>query len=157
MSNLEEVSSRLFIRQITPADQAVARNIILSGLSEHFDQVDPTLNPDLDDIDSTYSACGHPFVVATFEESIVGTGGLLVESMQEGRIVRLSVVREHRDHGIGQAIVTHLLTMARELNLHLIHVETNRDWYPAIGLYYRCGFKQLYVDDESVHMALDLG
>ncbi len=156
ISDLEEVLSRIVIRQITPEDQAVSRNIILRGLGEHFDRVDPTLNPDLDDIVSAYSASGHIFVVATIEELIVGTGGLRIVNTQEGRIVRLSVIRELRGHGIGQAIVTYLLNMARELSLRRIHVETNRDWYPAIGLYDHCGFIQLYADDESVHMALDL-
>ncbi len=156
MSTYEEVLSRIVIRQIRSEDQAESRNIILSGLGEHFDRVDPTLNPDLDDIVAVYLARGHQFVVATVEELIVGTGGLRIENVQDGRIVRLSVARELRGHGIGQAIVTYLLDLARELGLHRIHVETNRDWYPAIGLYGHCGFKQLYADDESVHMALDL-
>lgn len=156
MSHLKELPSRIFIRQIRAEDQVVSRNIILSGLGEHFDLVDTALNPDLDDIVSTYSASGHQFVVATIEESIVGTGGLRMENIQEGRIVRLSVIRELRGRGIGQAIVTYLINMARELSLHRIHVETNRDWYPAISLYDHCGFKQLYADDENVHMALDL-
>lgn len=156
MSNREEVLSRVVVRQIRSEDQAESRNIILSGLGEHFDRVDPTLNPDLDDIVAAYPASGHKFVVATIEEHILGTGGLRIENRQEGRIVRLSVVRELRGHGIGQAIVTHLLGLALELNVHRIHVETNRDWYPAIGFYDHCGFKQLYADDESVHMVLDL-
>lgn len=156
MSNHDEVVSTVVIRQIRAEDQTESQNIILSGLGEHFDHIDLALNPDLDDIVAAYPASGHQFVVATIEEQIVGTGGLLVESEKIGRIVRLSVARELRGRGIGQTIVDYLLSLAFELGLHRIHVETNHDWYPAIDLYSRCGFKQLFADDESVYMALDL-
>jgi len=35
-------------------------------------------------------------------------------------------------------------------------VETNNDWYDAIGLYERCGFVEYDRDAESVYLALPL-
>jgi ribosomal protein S18 acetylase RimI-like enzyme len=35
-------------------------------------------------------------------------------------------------------------------------VETNIDWYDAIRLYQRCGFKEYKRDDEEIHLSLTL-
>jgi ribosomal protein S18 acetylase RimI-like enzyme len=57
---------------------------------------------------------------------------------------------------VGRALVTHLLDSAREWGLTRIEVETNHDWYDAIGLYERCGFTEFARDAESVYLALNL-
>ena len=145
------------IRAIAREDQITSRGLILSGLGEHFSKIDPSLNPDLDDIVAFYPERGHQFVVAALGDRIVGAGGLLVENHDAGRIVRLSVTPELRGRGIGRSIVADLIQRAINSQLLRINVETNLDWYQAIGLYERCGFRELYTDDESVHMILDIG
>jgi ribosomal protein S18 acetylase RimI-like enzyme len=156
MTIQDELRPNVIVRAIIKEDQIDSREIILSGLGEHFPEIDPSLNPDLDDIVTYYLESGHQFVVAITGDRIVGTGGLLIEKQKEGRIVRLSVIRELRGLGIGQAVVNELLQRAKNRHLLRINVETNLDWYPAIGLYRRCGFRELYTDDESVHMVLDI-
>jgi GNAT superfamily N-acetyltransferase len=157
MLDREELQSKLIIRQFRPEDQYESRSLILSGLGEHFERVDPSLNPDLDDIDAVYTAKGHRFVVASIEKRIIGTGGLLIKNANDGRIVRLSVVQDLRGFGFGRAIILYLLELAKNQGLRRIHVETNLDWYPAINLYRQCGFEQLRTDDESIHLVRDLG
>jgi GNAT superfamily N-acetyltransferase len=112
-----EIPLGITIRTIVKEDQIVSREIILSGLGEHFTEIDPSLNPDLDDIVAYFPERGHQFVVAAMGERIVGTGGLLIENQEDGRIVRLSVVPELRGHGIGQAIVADLIQRAENSRL----------------------------------------
>jgi len=156
MNNQDGFLLRMLIRDVTIEDQGAAQELVLSGLGEHFGRIDPSLNPDLDDIFTAYPASGNRFIVALIDGEIVATGGLLIESKEAGRIVRLSVKREFRGHGIGKTIILHLVQIARECRLLRINVETNLDWHPAIGLYKRCGFRKRYSDDESVHMAIDI-
>src|SRR5215469_12477663 len=66
------------IRPFVPGDQDAARRLILAGLGEHFGFIDPSYNPDLDDIQANYVAGGHVFVVAELDGALVGTAGLLV-------------------------------------------------------------------------------
>ncbi len=144
------------IRQFRPKDQKAAISLILCGLGEHFDHIDRSLNPDLDDIAGYYLSQGHHFVVAAKDEIIVGAGGLLLVNEDEGRIVRLSVSGSYRGQGLGSSIVTTLLGLASELGLSRVHVETNLDWYQAIAVYERCGFERISADGESAHMVFEL-
>lgn len=151
-----QVRPKIRIRPFRPEDQDDSRDLILSGLGEHFGHIDPKLNPDIDDIQTLYLSAGHQFVVATIDTGIVGTGGLLAENQEEGRIVRVSVDRQIRGQGIGRAIVNHLVSIARDRGFKRILVETNKDWYPAISLYRRAGFVLVSEDTESAHLVLNL-
>ncbi|MGH2484533.1 MAG: GNAT family N-acetyltransferase [Ktedonobacterales bacterium] len=144
------------IRLFAPADQLTVRALVNAGLGEHFGYVDPRHNPDLDDIAASYPDKGDVFVVATLDGAIVGTGALVVEDARTGRLVRMSVARERRGAGIGQALVYHLIAIARERGLERLNVETNRDWEDAKGLYRACGFTQVAQDAVSCHFALSL-
>lgn len=146
------------IRPFTTADQAAARRLILEGLGEHFGVIDETRNPDLDDIWAHYIACGSLFVVVYAGTVLVGTGALWIAPDDSGcgRIVRVSVSAQHRQEGIGRAIVAYLVRAARQRGLKRLLVETNHDWYAAIALYQRCGFTPYDRDDESIHLALTL-
>lgn len=149
-------TSNIYLRPFLPEDQDVARQLILEGLGEHFGHIDLSQNPDLDDIEANYIGAGHSFVIAEKDRQIVGTGALLSESEDTGRIARVSVTPGLRGLGIGRSIVAHLLEVGRRLGKRQIVVETNCDWYPAINLYKHCGFHEYDRDDESVHMCLEL-
>ena len=146
----------LLIRPFEAKDQEVARTLILEGLGEHFGNIDESLNPDLDDITASYIAQGHAFVVAQIDENLVGTGALIREDENIGRIARMSVRKQHRRRGVGRALTKHLIKMARGRGFKRLLVETNNDWDDAIGLYKHCGFIEYDLDDVSVHMGLDL-
>lgn len=145
------------IRPFRREDQEEVRRIILEGLGEHFGTIDQNMNPDLDDIMTTYTKAGHEFVVAELEAWMVGTGALLIEDNNRGRIVRVSVNPKFRNRGYGEAIVKHLLRLGQKNGLGEIVVETNHDWDSALKLYQKCGFQPYERDEESVHLHLDLG
>jgi GNAT superfamily N-acetyltransferase len=142
------------IRPFAPADQAAARALILDGLREHWGWLDPTLNPDLDDITASYIAPGHVFLVATIGPAIAGTGALKIAGAA-GQIVRMSVGLPWRRRGIGRAVMVALLANARERGLSRVWMETNDDWGDALGLYQRCGFREFDRRDGCVFMELD--
>ncbi|HEX6122165.1 MAG TPA: GNAT family N-acetyltransferase, partial [Ktedonobacterales bacterium] len=143
----------LLPRPFTPADQAAARQLILDGLGEHFGFVDASRNPDLADIAATYLARGHVFLVAERAGALVGTGALLVaEETRAGQIVRMSVAGAQRRHGIGRALVAALIAAAQARGLRRLTVETNKDWYDAIGLYIASGFREDTLDEESIYL-----
>src|SRR5579859_5383023 len=144
------------IRPFEASDQQAARWLILSGLGEHFGYIDESLNPDIDDIMSNYITARHVFIIAQSGENMVGTGALLIKDAVVGRIVRMSVSSAHRRRGIGKAIVEHLIAIARQRGLRRLLVETNNNWFNAIGLYKHLGFSEYERDSESVHMALNL-
>lgn len=145
------------MRPFRREDQAEARRIILEGLGDHFGTIDQNLNHDLDDIMTTYTKAGHEFIVAELEAWMVGTGALLYEDNNRGRIVRVSVNPKFRNRGYGEAIVKHLIRLGQKNGLGQIVVETNQDWISAIDLYQKCGFQPYDRDDESLYLRMDLG
>jgi len=140
------------IRGFDIRDQESARQLIISGLGEHFDQIDYSMNSDLDDIFASYIKSENAFIIAEIDHCMVGTGALVQESNDTGRIVRVSVSKTMRNRGIGKMIVEHLIELGRKRKLKLIVVETNLDWGAANNLYQRLGFKESARDDNSIHM-----
>jgi ribosomal protein S18 acetylase RimI-like enzyme len=139
------------IRPFTPADQIATRQLILNGLGSHFGFIDETMNPDLDDIWQHYVVPGNIFVVAELNGRVVGSGALIKETKENGRLVRMSVSTDCQRRGIGRMLVQHLIQKAREQGYQYLFVETNHDWYDAISLYQSCGFGEYERDEESRH------
>ncbi len=146
----------LSIRHFEARDQIAARQLILTGLGEHFGWIDETCNPDLDDITANYLACGHTFLIAEIDGELVGTGALMTESEKVGRIVRMSVSHNHRRNRIGQALVARLLEIAKQKRFSEIKISTDVGWDDAIGLYNHCGFTETHRDQLGVYFELHL-
>ena len=148
--------SKILISPFDPPDQAAVRALILAGLKDHFGELDPAFNHDLDDIAASYIATGGVVIVAELEDRIVGTGALIPEKPGVSRIVRMSVDRAIRGRGLGKRLVTQLIEIARARGNHQILVETNDDWRDAIALYRSCGFEDERVIDGEIHLQLAL-
>ncbi len=100
----------IFLRPFQPQDQQPARELILEGLVEHWGFLDPTLNPDLNDIAHTYA--NGLFLTAWQGMTLVGTGAFLPVDGQTVQIVRMSVRKSHRRLGLGKRILEALLQEA---------------------------------------------
>lgn len=146
----------LHIRPFISHDQEAARGLILQGLGEHFGFIDETLNPDLDDISAHYLAPGHFFLVAERQQTLVGTGALLLQPAATGELVRISTHSAYRRLGIARAICLHLIEHARQLKLRTLMVKTNLGWGGAITLYQRLGFVEYRRSSTELAFALDL-
>ena len=144
------------IRIFNGKDQESARQLIISGLGEYFDQIEYSLNRDLDDIGASYIETKNDFIIAEIDRRMIGTGALIQESNDTGRIVRVSVSKPMRNRGIGKTIVEHLIELGRKRKFKQIVVETNLDWIVANNLYLGLGFKESARDDISVHLVRKL-
>jgi GNAT superfamily N-acetyltransferase len=148
------MENELCIRSFEVGDQEQARWLILQGLGEHFSYIDETLNPDLEDIVRNYIVPGHIFVVACISSELVGTGALIPHGEGISQMVRISTRKDYRRRGIGQAIVTYLISVARLRGDRRIIVETNATWHDAIHLYQRLGFVEYGYTDLTVSLEL---
>ena len=63
--------------------QSEVKNLVLNGLAEHWGTLDPTKNPDLNDIGLTYANAA--FLVAWQNNKVIGTGALVPKSNDTGR------------------------------------------------------------------------
>jgi ribosomal protein S18 acetylase RimI-like enzyme len=156
MSNLPIISLRPF----QPADQAAVKNLVLAGLVEHWGVLDPTKNPDLDDIASTYASA--TFLVARCGETIIGTGALVPRQYDggaedcEAEVVRMSVAADWRRRGIGRMILQALVDHARQAGYRRIVLETTATWQEVIAFYLRYGFRITHYQDGDVYFCMEL-
>ena len=58
------------LRPFTAADQDAVKDLVLAGLADHWGTLDPTLNPDLNDIAGHYAAEAGIPVAVRFAEAV---------------------------------------------------------------------------------------
>ena len=140
------------VRPFHPQDQTVVKQLVLAGLAEHWGVLDPNLNPDLNDIASSY--VGETFLVIVQEGEIIGCGALIEEEgggERYGRIVRMSVKEENRRQGLGQLILHQLQNTAQQRQFHKIVLETTETWHEVVAFYQANGFQITYHQDGDTH------
>ena len=141
------------IRRFDPKDQAGARTVVLEGLREHFGVLDPSLNPDLQDIQASFITRGDDFYVAENDGRIVGTAGLIFGEGR-ARIVRMSVAQSHRKRGIATGLLKQCIESAAQRGFREIWAYTQPEWPDAVSFYLRSGFEQLGRDEIDIHLRL---
>jgi putative acetyltransferase len=127
---------------------------VLAGLADHWGKLDPSKNPDLNDIGSTYAHA--TFLVAWLQGKIVGTGALVPRSEEVVEIVRMSVARDVRRQGIGRLILQQLIVHAQAGGYRQVILETTSTWLEVVAFYERCGFRITHHRDGDTYFALDL-
>lgn len=137
------------IRPFHPSDQPAAKALILAGLVEHWGWLDPSKNRDLDDIAASYA--DGIFLVVYEGERLVGTGALLPEGENGGRIVRMSGDRGERKKGYGRELLQFLLQAAKDRGHNQVVLETTATWVDAIRFYEANGFHRTHETDGDVH------
>ncbi|OQX60887.1 MAG: hypothetical protein B5M51_09575 [Anaerolinea sp. 4484_236] len=132
-------NSQLIIRDFQTDDQSLARELILSGLREHWGD-----------------AFAGVFLVALAGERLVGTGALIPERPGVARIARMSVAADMRRHGVGRQILQTLCSRARERGCQKIILETTSTWEGAAAFYRDFGFKVIGAWDGDTHFELQV-
>ena len=146
-------SPEITLRTFKPADQSAVKDLILAGLAEHWGTLDPSKNPDLDDIASSYA--GSDFLVARHLTRIIGTGALVPRANGTAEVVRMSVAADWRRQGIGRMILQALVDHARQNGFQHIILETTETWQEVIAFYLRFGFRITHYQDGDVYFELD--
>jgi putative acetyltransferase len=144
----------LIILPFQPENQAEVKSLILAGLAEHWGTLDLTLNPDLNDIGSTYANA--VFLVVWHQGEIVGCGALVPRSNGTAEIVRMSVVAKMRRRHVGRQILEALVQHARDSGYQKVVLETTETWKEVIEFYLRFGFRITHYQDGDAYFALDL-
>lgn len=138
------------LRRFTPADQPAVRALVLAGLAEHWGaSLDTALNPDLDDIATSYA---HGItMVAVGDGHIVGTGTIVPRAPDTVEIVRMSVDVAWRSRGVGRQVLEALVAGAVDADqageLRRVVLETTADWQRTVAFYERSGFVITHHDD----------
>jgi GNAT superfamily N-acetyltransferase len=135
-------------------NQVEVRNLILSGLAEHWGVLDLSKNSDLNDISSTYTNA--VFLVAWYQKRIIGTGALIPRSNTTAEIVRMSVAADMRRKGIGRKILQQLCEYAKSSGYEHIILETTETWSEVIEFYRKFGFHITHHLNGDIHFALEL-
>lgn len=148
----------ILIRPFRPVDQEEAKALILAGLADHWGEIDPTLNPDLNDISTSYK--DGIFIVATQGGRIVGTGALVPHSAEKAEIVRMSVASDLRRSGIGTQVLDKLCEEGKTAGFSQLILETTATWDDVITFYQKYGFCITHYEESEfgrdVYFALDL-
>lgn len=147
-------SPEIILRDFQPADQAAVKDLVLSGLAEHWGVLDPSKNPDLDDIARSYA--GATFLVAHCQGQIIGTGALVPRKNSTAEVMRMSVAPNWRRQGIGRMILQALVDRARQAGYRRIILETTETWQEVIAFYLRFGFWITHHKDGDVYFELGL-
>jgi GNAT superfamily N-acetyltransferase len=146
--------NELTIRFFQPEDQAAVKALILDGLGERWGAIDPSKNPDLDDIAASYA--GGFFRIAEMNGRIVGTGALILHPEGVAEIRRMSVRRELRRRGLGGAILGRLIEDARTSGNRTVILETTSTWTDAVAFYQRRGFRITHHQGGDTYFLLEL-
>ncbi len=128
--------------------------LVLAGLEEHWGALDPTLNPDLDDIAAAFGpGC---FLTAWSGAELVGTGGFVPAGAGCVQISRMSVRRALRGQGLGRRLLEALLSAARERGMRRAILETTETWQDVVCFYLAAGFHITHRLDRDVYFAMEL-
>ncbi len=147
-------STDITLDPFQPADQSEVKALVLAGLVEHWGVLDPTKNPDLEDITTTYA--GATFLVARHADRIIGTGALVPRTESTAEVVRMSVAADCRRRGIGNTLLHALVAHARQAGFRRVFLETTDTWQEVIAFYLRFGFHITHYKDGDVYFEMVL-
>ena len=137
-----------------PSDQKAVKSLVLAGLVDHWGELKPDLNPDLNDIAATYS--DGVFLVAKQNEQVVGCGALVPHDAHTAEIKRMSVAASLRRQGLGSRILTALCERAKTRGYQRIILETTETWDEVIAFYLAFGFQVTHHKDGDVYFVYNL-
>ena len=143
--------SDFHIENLTHNREAEARNLILEGFLDYFESIDHSLNPDVYNLMEYYSQPCNIFKVGLIHSKVVSTGGLIIETEDTARIVRVSVDAQFRRTGLASRMISALEKEAYRLQLSKISIETYASWKGPILLYKKFGYKVYDVDKGLIH------
>jgi GNAT superfamily N-acetyltransferase len=150
------MSQAFVIEEVSKETQDQAKNIILSGLRERFGYLDESYNKDLDDIYHYYMNGENVFLIGRLHTKVICTAALIHEELHIGRVVRMSVLQDHRRRGYARRMLEEIERQALNQGFRKIVVETTNTWNDAISFYESHGYIEYDRDEDEVHMMKEL-
>lgn len=90
-----------------------------------------------------YFPKGTVFIKA--QDSYIGYGQIIIDNYIP-LIVNVGILKEYRNKGYGEALIKHILNIAREFNFSKVRIKVDWNNDRALSLYKKCGFKVLEED-----------
>jgi GNAT superfamily N-acetyltransferase len=147
-------NSAFVLRAFEPPDQPACKELVLTGLVEHWGSLDADLNPDLNDIATSYA--DGLFLTAWRDGELAGTGALLPAGEGCFEVVRVSVARRWRRQGLGQLILSGLEKSAEARGAKRLVLETTSDWHEVIEFYLESGYHITHTHDGDTYFEKSL-
>jgi putative acetyltransferase len=85
---------------------------------------------------------GHIYF-ATLDDEIVGCCALIANGPGSYEVAKMAVDESRRNHGIGKAMLAHVVDAARALGARRLTLETNSNLMNAIHVYKSLGFRHI--------------
>lgn len=140
------------IEKMSLNDLENIKNILISDFDDFWNY--NILKDELESENSIY-------IVAKSNNEIIGFAGIKI-LLDEADIMNIVTKKIYRNQGIGTLLLTNLISISKNLNLHSLSLEVNEENKTAIHLYENLGFKNIgirknyYKSKNGKIMALNL-
>lgn len=141
------------VEPLTQRYEHQARNVIESGLREHWRSYDPTLNPDIQHLNRTY---GTRMLVGFKNGRVVATGAWISQRNQVASIVRMSVAQPYRKRGYAAQLLNALEQRIMEEGLSRVILETTTQWQDVVRFYITQGYRFTHAEGDDSYFVKDL-
>ena len=142
------------IIEFTRAFQGPAEELIHENLARRFGVLDRSKNPDLVDIEASYS--GGTFLLAVDAGILCGTGAFLTIGTESVQMVRMHIHPAYRRRGVASSLLSSLENAALGRRRTSAVLETNDDWYDAIAFYKAKGYQETRRRGGEIHFIKQL-
>ena len=136
------------IREFQPGDEAAFRSLNQQWIERYFKMEPPDVEV-LSDPQGAILDDGGRILFAIRDGVAIGCCALIRMDEGEFEVAKMAVAPEAQGAGIGRALLTAAIELARSLGTRRLFLETNRVLTPAIHLYESLGFQHL--PPERVH------
>jgi GNAT superfamily N-acetyltransferase len=136
------------IREFQPGDEAAFRSLNQQWIERYFKMEPPDVEV-LSDPQGAILNDGGRILFAIRDGVAIGCCALIRMDDGEFEVAKMAVAPEAQGAGIGRALLTAAIELARSLGTRRLFLETNRVLTPAIHLYESLGFQHL--PPERVH------
>ena len=131
-------NNNIEITKMTLSDLDNIQNNLISDFDDFW-----TINTFYDELNNENSY----YLIAKINNEIVAFAGMKV-ILDEADIMNVVTKNTMRNNSIGFCILTHLINIAKEKNIHKLTLEVNEKNFSAIHLYNKLGFKQIAIREK---------
>ena len=139
------------IEEMSLSDLESIKDILISDFDDFWNY--NILKEELESPNSKY------IIAKTNDGEIIGFAGIKI-ILDSADIMNIVVKKSWRNQGVGNLLLSNLISICKISNLSSLSLEVNEDNLPAIHLYEKFGFKQVgvrknyYQDKDGMIMSL---
>ena len=143
----------LVFKPLEKNSERSARKLIESGLEGRWGSYDPSFNPDVNDLLSTY---GCNCLTAWDNNQLIGVGCWYFKTKETAVICRMSVHVSYRRKNIGSRILAALEKEIKLQSVKNIELETTSEWKEVIQFYLSNGYQKSHEWKGDTYFSKDL-